>query len=445
MDSSSETLLALGQMFRPGHVVDSEDEGDSALTEEQEFELLLDPELYRVADMLDDAFADLDQMNALLVRCREVGLDGDHKYEQLRGLLLGGMKSQSRAGELFDPAFTKHKVLVFTEFADTARYIHERLVRDGLTEVDRLDGSRKSNRVEMIRRFAPYYNGLDASQRKQLKPLRVLISTDVLSEGVNLQDSTQIINFDIHWNPVRLMQRIGRVDRRLNPVVEAAIIADAPSVKKIRGRIAVRNFLPNDELNAILSLYSRVQSRVLLISKTLGIPGGKLLDADDMLDDTKVFEAFLSEYMGDLSPAEELRLKLLTMIEANPGLADQLDQLPPGAHAAKDGSPAGLFTCTVEPLRQQDGDAGAVTWTRDPGRPRWALQKPDGDVVTDLLSIDSAIACEPSTPGRHHSDPNQIRARLSEMAEIRRTELLKDNMPLDAPTTRTACWMEIRG
>ena len=55
--------------------------------------------------------------------------------------------------------------------------------------------------------------------------IRVLVSTDVLSEGLNLQDASRMINYDIHWNPVRLMQRIGRVDRRMNPEIEKRILA----------------------------------------------------------------------------------------------------------------------------------------------------------------------------------------------------------------------------
>jgi superfamily II DNA/RNA helicase len=64
-----------------------------------------------------------------------------------------------------------------------------------------------------------------------------LISTDVLSEGLNLQDATRLINYDVHWNPVRLMQRIGRVDRRMNPEVEAQILADHPEQATQRGRV----------------------------------------------------------------------------------------------------------------------------------------------------------------------------------------------------------------
>jgi superfamily II DNA/RNA helicase len=77
----------------------------------------------------------------------------------------------------------------------------------------------------VIRQFAPYYNGLSSKELadKGRRETRVLIATDVLSEGLNLQDATRLINYDLHWNPVRLMQRIGRVDRRMNPEIEKHI------------------------------------------------------------------------------------------------------------------------------------------------------------------------------------------------------------------------------
>ena len=77
-----------------------------------------------------------------------------------------------------------------------------------------------------------------------------------------------MINYDIHWNPVRLMQRIGRVDRRMDPDIEKRLIADHPEVASSRGKVRFWNFLPPEELNAILTLYSKVTQKTLLISKT---------------------------------------------------------------------------------------------------------------------------------------------------------------------------------
>lgn len=89
----------------------------------------------------------------------------------------------------------------------------------------------------IIRQFAPYYNESSSAELAAdgLTETRVLISTDVLSEGLNLQHATRLINYDLHWNPVRLMQRIGRIDRRMSPQTEQRIVADHPDQKEIRG------------------------------------------------------------------------------------------------------------------------------------------------------------------------------------------------------------------
>jgi superfamily II DNA/RNA helicase len=108
-------------------------------------------------------------------------------------------------------------------------------------------------------------------EKKGGKETRVLISTDVLSEGLNLQDASRMINYDIHWNPVRLMQRIGRVDRRMNPEVEERLVHDHPEVQPSRGKVSFWNFLPPQKLNNILTLYTKVTQKTLPISKTLGM------------------------------------------------------------------------------------------------------------------------------------------------------------------------------
>src|SRR5262249_1858066 len=108
-----------------------------------------------------------------------------------------------------DTVLSKHKVLIFTEYADTARYLKKQLEAAGITGVAEVDsGSASADaRGDLIRRFAPYYNGSSSAElaQKNLPEIRILISTDVLSEGLNLQDATRLINYDLHWNPVRLM------------------------------------------------------------------------------------------------------------------------------------------------------------------------------------------------------------------------------------------------
>src|SRR5207245_5169763 len=134
-----------------------------------------------------------------------------------------------------------------------------------------IDGAVKRDRGEMIRQFAPYYNGSSSADlaTKGLTETRVLISTDVLSEGLNLQDAQLLINYDLHWNPVRLMQRIGRVDRRLNPDIEGKL-------GRKDQKIEFWNFLPPGELEDVLGLFQRLTGKVLRIIRTLGIEGALL-------------------------------------------------------------------------------------------------------------------------------------------------------------------------
>jgi hypothetical protein len=296
----------------------------------------------------------------------------------------------------------------------------------------------------MIRRFAPFYNDVPADERANAKPLRVLISTDVLSEGVNLQDSGAIVNYDIHWNPVRLMQRIGRVDRRLNEEVEAEIVSAQPGVRRSRGRVEVRNFLPSRELSRLIALQERVEQRVQLISRTLGIPGGKLLDKDDLLDDVKVFKAFLDEYEGTESPLELLRLEYLDMCNEDPGLEDRLGMVPSGAYSAKAGRPVGTFICTIEPIRVPTDDGGAA-WTREGGTPRWEYVDANGERSTDVLVIERSIRSAMDEPRLEMADRGGTALVLRTLRDERYRELLKDlQLPLNAPRPETVCWMQVR-
>jgi hypothetical protein len=407
---------------------------------------------YKLQDMIDAAFEDLDQLK----RFMDLILGGagvDDKYLRLRDLLLGRpAKGKPKKGdevldpEVFTPEFRTEQVIVFTEFADTARYLEESLRKDGLTDVDRIDGSRTagSSRYEMIKRFAPFYNKVSGTDRKKLTPLRVLVSTDVLSEGVNLQDGTLLVNYDIHWNPVRLMQRIGRVDRRMNPIIEKELVKERPSAKKSRGHIQIRNFLPPAEIEDLIKLYNRVHGKTLMISSTLGIPGGKLIDESDLYDDVKVFQAFKDEYNGDIAPIEELRLKWLTLAKDNPGLEELVDRLPDGISTAKDGKPAGVFVCRRIPVLTKAADEVEAEWSIEPGEIQWSMRTPDGD-EHGLHAIDAAIAADPADTAKGFSDRAKVHSALREFERDETKQLRKETqMPLDAPSPKTLCWIEVQ-
>lgn len=424
------------------------DEGwhEEDLTEEEleELDYNLVGGTYRLGDMIDAAFDDLDQLARFMTQIL-AGAGLDDKFANLRALLMGPLKSEK--GSLDEAVFTKEfqtqPVIIFTEFADTARYLHEELIKAGLTDVDRIDGGRKGDRYAMIKRFAPFYNKVDKQERASLAPLRVLISTDVLSEGVNLQDGTLLINYDIHWNPVRLMQRIGRVDRRMNPSIEAELVKERPKAKSTRGKIQIRNFLPPDEINTLLQLVGRVEGKTLMISKTLGIPGGKLLDATDIFDDVKVFQAFKDEYVGDISPLEELRLKWLALVNDDPDLEPRTKRLPDGISVAKSGTPKGVFVCRRVPTLTKGDDENESSWSLTPGRVEWAIKTSD-EIERRPLAVDNAIQATVDTPATNFTVRAAVQTTLRELERSETKQLRKEaQLPLDAPTPETLCWMEI--
>ena len=112
---------------------------------------------------------------------------------------------------------TGEKVLIFSEAETTVDYLFEQLnpgAKD--STIAKLSGSNRDQRASIVGRFAPQANLQDKQQLRDGE-VRVLIATDVVSEGQNLQDCARVLNYDLHWNPVRLIQRFGRVDRIGSP------------------------------------------------------------------------------------------------------------------------------------------------------------------------------------------------------------------------------------
>ncbi len=275
----------------------------------------LDRSQYNVEGMISETIEDLRQIVRFLEEARKFQPKHDDKLQKLIRLL--------KSKELVE-----QKVLIFTEFADTARYLKARLSEAGIERVEQVDSATKRNRADVIKRFSPYYNGFSISEleKRKLDKIRILISTDVLSEGLNLQDASRLINYDIHWNPVRLMQRIGRVDRRMDPETEKKLTNDLPELATSRGKVIFWNFLPPDELNQILSLYRKVTQKTLLISEILGIEGGKLLRPDDEYADLKIWNGFNSEYKGTQTSIEKIHLEYQKLLQSDPDLEERLNK-----------------------------------------------------------------------------------------------------------------------
>jgi superfamily II DNA or RNA helicase len=226
----------------------------------------------------------------------------------------GGDRKLRKLTELLDGPLAGKKTLLFTEFRDTARYLHHQLrVRPHIAQIDsggaRL-GLERAGRSEVIERFAPRSNGLPEPPERER--VELLIATDVLSEGLNLQDASAVVSYDLPWNPVRLMQRVGRVDR---------LGAQAEHVE-------LHHFVPAHDLDRLLGLMARLQGKVTAISATLGLdhpvlamPGDRQRAADQIriiARDPDGYDRVEREVEGPLDPEEQAYLDYIAEVNGRP-------------------------------------------------------------------------------------------------------------------------------
>lgn len=348
----------------PPELFESEDSIPQELLETFEE---LNPKDFDITQILLETLQDLEQLAIFINDLREFNSSHDDKLNNLIDLLKNNEKV---AG---------NKLLIFTEFKSTAVYLYEELKKNGFKNLYQIDGDTKL-RNEIIVRFSPYYNDSspDILKAKGESEIQILISTDVLSEGINLQDATCMINYDIHWNPVRLMQRIGRIDRRLDSKIEEKIIKDRPELEKNRGNVFYWNCIPPKEINEILSLYNRVTSKALKISKTFGIEGKKLLTPDD---DYEALKEFNSNYEGTTSNDEQMLLEFKKLKSENPELHEKLRNLPLRIFSGKEINLKGVFFC----YRLPAPDMITKDWSEDNGYTKWYVY----NLLTEKLIDDT--------------------------------------------------------
>ncbi len=187
----------------------------------------------------------------LLRRAQQVTVERDVKLDVLKRTL----ERKAAAAPADKDGRPNRKALVFTTFADTAGYLYDNVEpwarqRLGLCSALVTGGganrstARETEFIGILERFAPR-----AQQRKEAgEEIDILIATDCLSEGQNLQDCDLVVNYDIHWNPVRLMQRFGRIDR----------------IGSRNRQVAMTNFWPTADLDCYLDLKNRVEARMAL-------------------------------------------------------------------------------------------------------------------------------------------------------------------------------------
>jgi hypothetical protein len=234
------------------------------------------------------------------------------------------------------------RLLVFSYFKDTASYLYQQLITDtawltqmqvnGKTPViELLTGATPSKqREEKVKRFAPKANSQSDEELAALlqNPIDILICTDVLSEGQNLQDAGVLVNYDLHWNPVRMIQRAGRIDR-LGTDYE---------------QLFIYNCFPEQGLEDLLGLVRRLQHHIATIDREVGLDGSVLGETISdksleelyklkMADTDAEKEAILAELeqASDLVSLDEMRLPLLEFLQQ--ASKELIDEIPFGIHS----------------------------------------------------------------------------------------------------------------
>ena len=268
VDECEELLLSKNIISTPGEIRNLRAEYGDDL-EEVDFEsdsplhehVVADPAIFDIDALQKDLHRDRELLKVLIEMCGVLAADDD-KLRSL-GELLKQIRSQNPSGR---------KVLVFSYFSDTIQYLQENLGNyfsgvDLESVAGFTNGKSKSEVERLARRFSPVSKG-GVETVAEDGELELLFSTDVLSEGQNLQDCGVLINFDLHWNPVRMIQRNGRINRLGSPHSE----------------VYIYNIHPDVDLDAYLTLVDRLEQKIDRIRFTVGTDQSVLGEAANPIE-----------------------------------------------------------------------------------------------------------------------------------------------------------------
>jgi hypothetical protein len=288
----------------------------------------------KLKEWLEDLSKDKAALVDLYNNAIAVTPDRDAKLHELRKIIENKIKNPTNDGN--------KKIVIFTAFADTAQYIYDNLskwIKNDLNlNTALVSGSYtqttfgKNDYDSILTNFSPLSkNRSKMKTAPQQGEIDILIATDCISEGQNLQDCDYLVNYDIHWNPVRIIQRFGRIDR----------------LGSINSKIQLVNFWPTKDLDNYINLKERVEARMALVDVTA--------TGEDNILNTEQLEELISEDLKyrnrqlkklqeevlDLEDMDEtvsltdftlddFRIELLSYITAN---REKLENAPFGLYA----------------------------------------------------------------------------------------------------------------
>ena len=363
---------------------------------------------------LRDLSQDRIQLEWLSKEAQKITMDQDAKLAQLKKLIAHKIKTPT-TNTLGKP---NCKVLILAAFADTALYLYNALrewarqelgvhiafVSGGAIECKTTFGKADFNHI--LTNFSPVSKNRDKIKTMpQEGEIDLLVATDCISEGQNLQDCDYLINYDIHWNPVRLIQRFGRIDR----------------IGSINRSVQLVNFWPTQDLNKYINLKNRVEARMALVDiaatqedNILNLEELQDLIEDDLKyrdkqllrlkDEILDLEDFSENVVLSEFTLDDFRIELVKYIEANRA---QLEQAPLGLYAAVPAHPdyqqiaPGVIFCL-----KQSGDTSGneqvnplqpyfLVYVRDDGVVRYTFAQPKQILeIYRLLCVQKTVPYE---------------------------------------------------
>ena len=321
------------------------------------------PGLFKPA-LREELAADTQALKLLLKTHGPWNAAQDAKFQRLKELL---------------SAHPKDKVLVFTQFADTARYLARELRAAGVTHIEAATGA-SADPYALACRFSPKSNGVPVTKDHEL---RVLVSTDVLSEGQNLQDCPMVVNFDLPWAIIRLIQRVRRVDR----------------IGQQADEIRCYSFMPAEGVERLINLRARIVQRLQENAEVVGT-------------DERFFEGVAAATLRDLYTEKSGTLDDLDdevdlasyawqmwkqATQDDPGLARAVEALPAVVYSSKTFA---LDAARFPLLGKDAARGGALVYVKSPeGNDHLAWVDPEGGTVTESqFTILRSAECGPAEP-----------------------------------------------
>jgi SNF2 family DNA or RNA helicase len=333
-----------------------------------------------------DLKADLVIIEALLTEMRKVTPEDDAKLQHLKTQINSKLASPINPGN--------KKILLFTAFADTAHYLYKNLapvlledhkIHTGIvtgTDAPRSTLKKRNDFQTLLMLFSPRSKEKAAIMPDEPGEIDVLIGTDCISEGQNLQDCDCVINYDIHWNPVRIIQRFGRIDR----------------IGSTNARIQLVNYWPDITLDEYIRLKERVESRMVIADMTATGDDNPLnTESNDISYRKEQLRRLQEEVieMEDLKTGvsitdlglNDFRMDLLNYVKEN----GDLSNLPSGMHAVVSAdTERGLPPGVIFTLRNRN--TGVNLNQQNRLHPYYLVYiRNDGEVVANQIEVKRAL------------------------------------------------------